>query len=272
MRTGLLITLRVLVKNKLFTIITIVNLTIGISACLLLMKYVRYERSFDKFYPEIDNVYRVAYERYQNGNLSFHSAKTMSALAPSIKRDFPEIKEAVRGCYEECLIYIKEDNKYLNNQKVLWADEGFLAVFKIELLKGNSELALKEPYTAIISETQAKKLYGDKDPMGKTFTHNEGLVFKVTGIFKDIPQNTHLNLEFIYSFITFKDWPWGQPEGNWNGNWLYTYIITEDSFNPKSFESELNVRVNTYIPDLESKNAKVVFNLQAVNDIHLDSN
>ena len=93
MKSGLLITLRVLIKNKVFTIITIVNLTIGISACLLLLKYVRYERSFDKFYPEIDHVYRIAYERYQNGNLNFHSARTMSALAPSILRDFPEIKE-----------------------------------------------------------------------------------------------------------------------------------------------------------------------------------
>ncbi len=272
MKAGLLITLRILIKNRIFTIITILNLTIGISACLMLMKYIRYERSFDKFYPQVDNVYRISYEHYQNGNLSFHSARTMSALAPAIKRDFPEIKEAIRGCYEECLIYIKEDNKFLNNQKVLWADDGFLDVFKLELTSGNPELALKEPYTAIISETQAEKLFGGQDPMGKTFWHNEGLVFKVTGIFKDIPQNTHLELDFIYSYITFKDWPWGQPEGNWGGNWLYTYILAEDGFSPAVFESGLNARVHGYMPDLESSNTRVKFNLQAVDRIHLDSN
>jgi putative ABC transport system permease protein len=99
MKSGLLISLRVLFKNKLFTIITILNLTVGFSACLLLLKYVRYELSFDKFYPEVEDVYRISYERRQNGNLDFHSAKTMSALAPAIKRDFPGVEEAIRGLY-----------------------------------------------------------------------------------------------------------------------------------------------------------------------------
>ena len=109
MKAGLLITFRTSIKNRIFTIITLLNLTIGITACLMLMKYIRYERSFDRFYPQVEDLYRISYERYQNGNLSFHSARTMSALAPSIKRDFPEVTEAVRGCYEECLIYIRED-------------------------------------------------------------------------------------------------------------------------------------------------------------------
>jgi putative ABC transport system permease protein len=236
-----------------------------------MMKYVRFELSFDRFYPEAKNIYRLSYERYQNGTLAFHSARTMSALAPSIKRDFPEVTEAIRGVYEECLIYIREDNKFLNNQKVFWADHGFLDVFKLKLIEGNPETALREPYSAIISETAARKLYGDKDPMGRTFHHNEGLVFTVTGIFRDIPQNTHLNLEYVYSFITFADWPWGQPEGNWGGNWTYTYILTDDRFDPFVFESDLNARIRTYMPDLAGNKTEVIVHLQPLRNIHLDS-
>ena len=113
MKSGLLISFRVLFKNKLFTVITLLNLTVGFSACLLLLKYVRYELSFDRFYPEAEDVYRISYERFQNGKLDFHSARTMSALAPALKRDFPEVKSAIRGCYEECLIYRKEQRKFL---------------------------------------------------------------------------------------------------------------------------------------------------------------
>jgi len=272
MKSGLLITLRLLVKKRLFTVITLLNLTVGFSACLLMLKYVRYERNFDKFYPGVEDIYRISYERYQNGNLDFHSARTMSALAPAIKRDFPTVEEAIRGCYEECLIYRKEDQKFLNNQRVLWADDGFLEIFRIKLVEGDPKTALKEPYTAIISETQSKKLFGDLNPMGKTFWHNEGLIFTVTGIFKDIPQNTHLELDFIYSYITLQDWPFGKPAGNWGGKWLYTYIRAGRSFDPGSFESALNASVDTYMPDLESKNIKVKFDLQPVKDIHLDSN
>jgi len=272
MKSGLLISFRVLFKNKLFTAINLLNLIVGISACLLLLKYVRYELSFDKFYLEAEKVYRISYERFQNGNLDIRNARTMSALAPALKRDFPEIEEAIRGCYEECLIYRKEEQKYLNKQKVLWADDGFLDVFRIQLIKGDRETALRDPYTAIISESQAAKLFGEEDPMGKSFSHNEGLVFQVTGVFEDLPQNTHLELEFIYSYITFADWPFGQSEGSWLGNWLYTYIRVNDSFNPAKFEAELNERVNTYMPDLESRNMEVNFYLQPLNGIHLDSN
>ena len=271
MKPGLIILFRFLLKNKVFTAVTLVTLTVGLSACFLLMKFVRFEISYDKFYPRSDKVYRISYERFQNGNLAFHSARTMSALAPSIKRDFPEVKNAIRGVYEECLIYIKEDNKYLNNQKVFWADDGFLEVFPLKLLKGDPEKALAEPYTALISESTAYKLFGNKDPVGRTFTHNEGLVFTVSGIFEDIPQNTHLNLNFVYSFVTFSDWPWGQPEGNWRGNWVYTYILADDSFIPELFESDLNARVKTYMPELASNNTNVFFHLQPLKDIHLKS-
>lgn len=145
MKSGLLISFRVLFKSKLFTAINLLNLIVGISACLLLLKYVRYELSFDKFYPEAEQVYRISYERFQNGNLDLQSARTMSALAPSIKRDFPEIEEAIRGCYEECLIYRKEEQKYLSKQKVLWADDGFLDIFRIKLNMGDRETALRDP-------------------------------------------------------------------------------------------------------------------------------
>ena len=272
MKSGLLISFRVLFKNKLFTVITLLNLTVGFSACLLLLKYVRYELSFDRFYPEAEDVYRISYERFQNGKLDFHSARTMSALAPALKRDFPEVKSAIRGCYEECLIYRKEQRKFLNKQKVLWTDDGFLDIFRIRLIQGDPETALVEPYTAIISESQARKLFGEEDPMGQSFWHNEGLVFQVTGIFEDLPLNTHLELDFIYSYSTFRDWPFGIPEGNWRGNWLYTYIRTGEGFDPAAFEKALNERVHTYMPDLKSRNTEVKFHLQPLAGIHLDSN
>ncbi|MGW8317412.1 MAG: ABC transporter permease, partial [Bacteroidales bacterium] len=266
------ISFRILFKNRLFTLMTILNLTIGFSACLLLLKYVRFELSFDKFYPESEQVYRISYERSQNGIQEFHSARTMSALAPAILRDFPEVTNAIRGCYEECLIYRKEQQKFMNKQKVLWADDGFLDIFRIGLIQGDPETALVEPYSAIISETQANKLFGEEDAIGQSFWHNEGLVFKVTGIFREIPQNTHLDLDFIYSYCTFEDWPFGVPEGNWSGNWLYTYIRTGEDFDPDRFEAALNQRVQTYMPDLESRNTEVKFHLQPLEEIYLHSN
>ncbi|MCG8696927.1 MAG: ABC transporter permease [Bacteroidales bacterium] len=270
--------IRNIFKNLKSNYVNIFGLAIGIAAFVILFIYVRFENSYDSFLPNSENIYRVQLNRYQKGELQSEMATSTYNIGPLMKEQIPGVKNYFRGGFERCMLF-KED-VFLSNQPLLWTDSSLFEVFDLEIVKGTSEGALEYPYTAVLSESLAYKLFGNEDPVGKIFLLNEHLKFHVTAVYKDIPQNSHMNFQCFLSLSTGNDcerWPtncrWGTSNMNWGGDaWLYTYITLHNGVDHKEVENKIAQLVHEKLPEqLTNRNINFKYTLQPVRDIHLNS-
>lgn len=217
---------RYLLKNKLYSFINIFGLAIGMASFVLIMLYVNYEYGYDTFEGS-ENVQRVYMDYTEEGVFVPGDAQTYNLSGPTLKETFPEIKEFVRLGHITDVTF-KYGNTVFNEEKGALADPSFFDVFKYPMLKGDIHTVLKEPYTIVLTESLSKKIFGDEDAMGKSLSIFYGgeKVFTVNGILKDLPMNLHMKNDFLISFNTLKTWEGyrDNPEPNWNGNNLFTYI------------------------------------------------
>ncbi len=208
-------------KHKLYSAINIVGLAVGMAACIVITLFVFYERSFDRMHTR--NIYRLNEVQKFPGMLSSQKvALSMFPMGPSLKNDFPEIINYTRVNWnDEYQMTFGEKRLYYKH--TYFVDTSFLAIFDFPLIKGNRNTALQKPNSAVLTESGARKLFGDADPIGKTITHYAGdtVSFTVTGIMKDIPDNSQLQFEALFSFNTIYKPDW---LNNWGGNWLNTYL------------------------------------------------
>ena len=174
-------------RYKVYSLINISGLVIGITCFILIMLFVQYELSFDKFHKNIDQIYRIIHKMprlSRMGNELF--AHTQWLLAPTIKREFPEVINAARIQY----LYNKKNIRYLNKpflENGIFADNEFLNIFTFPLLKGDKNSALGEPNSIVISENLAKKFFGDEEPIGKILHYEDLYTLTVTGVHFAIP-------------------------------------------------------------------------------------
>src|SRR5450432_277720 len=208
-------------KHKLYSAINIIGLAIGMAACIVITLFVFYERSFDRMHTR--NIYRLNEVQKYPGMLSSQKvALSMFPMGPSLKNDFPEVINYTRVNWNDDY-QMTSGEKRIYYKHVYFVDTSFLAIFDFPLLKGNRITALQKPNSAILTESGARKLFGDTDPIGKTITHYAGdtVSFTVTGILKDVPDNSQFQFEALFSFNTIYKPDW---LNNWGGNWLNTYL------------------------------------------------
>ncbi len=225
------IAFRYLSKNKLYSFINILGLSIGITSFVLIMLYVNYERSYDKFEGS-ENVYRVYMDYTEDGVFVPGDAQSYNLSGPTLKEEFPEIKEFTRLSHITDVSF-KYGNTIIHKEKGAMADPSIFDILKYSLLKGDINTVLKDPYTILLTESLAKKIFGDEDPIGKSVEVIFGgnTFFKVNGVLKDFPQNTHMKNAFLISLNTFLTWE-GYPskkEFNWTGNDLFTYLKIDEN-------------------------------------------
>ncbi|WP_273568243.1 ABC transporter permease [Maribacter halichondriae] len=222
---------RYLLKNKLYSFINIAGLSIGIASFVLIMLYVNYEKSYDTFEGS-QNVFRVYMDYTEDGVFVPGDAQTYNLSGPTLKEAFPEIKEYARFYHITDIIF-KPENAFIEGEKGALADPSVFEVLKYQLVKGDINTVLKEPFTILLTESLARKIFGDQDPMGKSLPVNYGgnTLFTVNGILRDTPKNTHIKNDFLISFNTFLTWDdYGEPkEFNWNGNTFFTYIQIDEN-------------------------------------------
>src|ERR1051326_9140371 len=194
-------------KNKTFSFINIIGLAIGMAACLLILQYVSFKLSYDQFNKNAADLYRVYNDRYQHGKLIQHGTITYSAIGKAMQDDFPEVVNHARvEPYGKMII--SNNNKKIGDQNVIAVDNSFLTMFSYPLIEGDVKTALKNPYTAILSLTSARKIFDVKDNnfsalMGKTILMgSDSLPYKITGICKDAPENSHLQFDILTSYST----------------------------------------------------------------------
>ncbi len=273
MQYSLKIAVRNIINKRSFTIINVTGLSIGLTVFFLLYLYVAYENSYDGFLSNSQNTYRVQLELFQDGKQQFNKATSTYSVDPLMKEKMATVTQYARAGFEKCLVY-RDDIKY-NDQELFWVDSTFIDVIGIEMLQGDAKTALIVPYSAVLSDKQAKIYFGDEDPIGKIIFINEHLRFTIKGIFKALPENSHLNFKLLLSLSTGNVlWPgWGSNNKTWSGyQWLYTYINLTPGSDTKIIENQLAQFVSEQLPNsLKAKNQEFRFHLQSVTDIHLHS-
>src|SRR5437773_556123 len=275
---------RNLSKRKGYSLLNIVGLAIGIVCCILIFQYVAYERSFDSFPKKAKQIVRLRLDSYQQGKLSWKSATVYPAFGPTMKKDFPEVEDFCRLHDADLLLLNDEKNVKFLEQKGYYADPSFLRMFNVHLVKGNPEHALNGPNKLLLSESTAKKYFGNDEPMGKRLVlrdANYTRTFEITGVFKEFPSNSHLIVNHIASYSTlasisrqFGDTT-NSPETSWGWYDFYTYLQLKPHTDLEKFESKFPAFCNHYINSSDwakANNVVAEIHVLPLRDIHLYSN
>jgi putative ABC transport system permease protein len=223
-------------KNKIFSFINIMGLTVGMTACFLIFLYVKFELSYDSFHTKADRIYRIVSD-IKTPTEVIHASGPAWAVAPNAKDEFPEIESFVRITNDNVLIK-KGDIKF-QEENAAWADSAFFKVFDFKLLKGNPTTALKEPFSVVFSETAAKKYFGKTDPMGQTLLiTGDKLPAKVTGIMKDIPGNSQIKADVVLSMSTITQKFNQKLDSQWGNYGASAYILLKPGTNAKFLQKK----------------------------------
>ena len=284
-RNFLKISLRNLARRKGYALLNILGLAIGIMCCLVIFEYVGYERSYDRFEPNADRLYRVQDEDYQGGRMVLPCAAAMPGVAGGMMREFPEVENACR-LYRGSVI-LGDDSRYIRIREstIYFADPAVLPMFGMKMLYGDAKTALTGPGKLVLSATEARKLYGEANPVGKVLSIHTGigprpLPLEVTGVYKDGPLNSHLKLPALVSYPTLSILygTYGKPddllETSYGWTDFYTYVLLRPGANAAGLEAKLVPFVDKHyndLPQAKSSGDSLVLSLMPVKDIHLRS-
>lgn len=266
----LLIAKRVLLKKKLFTILNISGLAIGIAAGALIFHYISFETSFDKFHENSENVYRLTYGRSGQDGSNVEFASACPVIGPLLKENFPDIIDIARLSVREANITY-EENKF-TEKKIYYAEQDIFKILSFNIIGGNIEGALNQPNNIVISKSIAQKYFGDSNPIGKRLKLNMKDDLQVVAVFDDLPANSHLRPEILVSFINLTYWRGAEYLESWGHTGAFTYLTLKPEANPRELEKQFIEYTKSQIGEmLDHYKMVFYFNLQNVEDIHLKS-
>src|SRR5258706_1263980 len=264
-----------MMRHKAYSGINIFGLAIGIAACLLILQYIWFELSYENFQLNKDRIYRVEQDRYDNGKLSTQWAAGAFGVGNAFKDAIPEIADYVK-VVQKGHVTTEVNNQPLKIEKVFFASGSFFNIFTYPLLAGDKNTALKEPYTAALSETTARKIFGTTNVIGKSLELNRNSSYAITAVYKDAPVNTQLKPDILLSYATFvkmtTDSSGNGPETAWEWDGCLTYLLLHKGADPAVVEKKfVPVAEKFTAADMKKYNAAVTYRLQSLKDIHLYS-
>lgn len=264
-RNYLKVALRSLLKYKGHSFINIAGLSIGMAACLLLFLWIQDELSYDRYHEYADRIFRVVSQYEYNGEVN-HSASIPAPIAPALIDDFPWIQKAIRFARNRFLIKCGDT---IFNEEVFFTDPDIFDVFTFPLVMGNPDTALKNPSTILISEEMRNKYFGDENPLGKTIRVGEEYDYKITGVFKNIPGNSHFRFHFLSSVLNY-----GREHlSKWGVLNYFTYILIKKDF-PRVIDT-FHEKMPQFVEKYRGKDViemyKLTYLLQPLTSIHLHS-
>lgn len=272
----LTIAVRSFLKHKLFTLLNILGLSLGMVASLLILQYVKYERSYDSFHPNADDIYRLQYNQWQNGKIRFECAAAVPAAGPALKNNFPEVKAFARLFPVSGIAAYNSPSRGVisfREEKMQIADPSVLQVLNIELLKGEHTEALHGPNKAVISQRAARKYFQDEDPVGKTITWDGNRQFEIRGVFENIPDNSHIKFDLLFSYATLNQETKNESETNWGWYDFNTYVVLQPGTDVKALQAKWDKWLEQdRAEEWEKYGGKQEFILQPIKDIHLYAN
>jgi putative ABC transport system permease protein len=280
-RNYLKFALRNLWKSKGFAVINIIGLASGIAVCLLIVLYVRDELSYDRYNVNADRIYRVDADIFFN-NTGFNSATSPMPLPVALVRECPQVEQMTRIAYFENLndVLVRKGGNWIQDHRLAFADSTFFQVFTVPLIAGDPARVLNEPNTIAIDESAAKRYFNSTDVVGKTLELENHTLCKITGVFKDMPRQSHFHFSFIRPLRdSHRD-----DEDKWLNNAVVGYILARPGTDRAQLQRRLDATVKKYVDgaldnqlhisaqDMQRQGSYFKYRLTPVTDIHLRSN
>ncbi|MDR6570514.1 ABC transporter permease [Chitinophaga ginsengisegetis] len=272
------IALRNLWRNKGFSAITIFGLAIGMTTCLLITLFVTDELSYDRFNKKADRIYRINADFFVNGN-AFKERYTPSQLGPVLQQEYPNVENYVRFIRQGNIL-VKKGTTTLVEKNACFADSTLFDVFSLQMISGDPKTALTQPHTMVISERMALKYFNSTDVVGKTLQTDNVATYQISGVIKDVPDQSHLHFDFVRALSEL-------PESRENGGWMSdnyaTYVLMREGATGAQLQSYVNAVTKKYMEaplqkmtgsnfaDLEKSGGHFGYNVLPLTKIHLYS-
>lgn len=261
------IALRNIFKDKVYSAINILGLTIGITCSMFLFMYIMDELSYDRYHTNADNVYRIVSNIKEPDN-AFTWAVAQVPMAQELRNNYPEVKNAVRFYGSGRTLY-KNGEKQFNEEEFFLTDSTVFDMFTYEFLAGDMSTALDNPFSIVLTESIAKKYFASaSEALGQSLQNKENEEFKVTGVIKDVPYNSHFRFDALISRNTRP----GSDGGSWGNFGVFTYIQLPEGYDLAKMYASLDRIVKERVnPIFEQYGIKIAYELQRITDIHLHS-
>ncbi len=261
-----------ILRNKTYALINILGLSLGLAVCMVIMQYVRFEKSYDRFHDAAENTYRILLQSPAPDGTAYQDAANVAPLADVLLDEYPEVRKAVRITPEYSKVVFRYDDKMAEVNRIYYADSTMFSLFAYKLLAGNPVSALKEINSIVLTKRTAEKFFGPmkewrESPIGKIFLMNNKFPLTITAVMEDFPANTHFRANALISFSTFVKG--NDPTKEWGWNDFYTYVELDPGTDYKSFENRIQDVIRKYTAKEDWDKAYV---LQPLTDIHLHSN
>ncbi|MEQ9442512.1 MAG: ABC transporter permease [Cyclobacteriaceae bacterium] len=259
------ISLRNLLRYKLFATINILGLAIGLAAFLLINEYIRFEESYDGFFSGADQIYRLSTVQVVNDEIGVKDAMTYHPAAKVLHDELPEVEDYT-VTYKFGELVFRQEDKLISEEQVIAADANFFNVFDYQVIQGSANDMLAEPNTLVLTQSKAEFYFGDQDPIGETLEilGRFNQAFKVTGVIQDIPENTHYKFDMLMSDESIKE---QYENDDWNGFNYYAYL----KLKPQANIFEVKDKVDDLSRKYLGEEGSMGFNLFPITDIHLKS-
>jgi putative ABC transport system permease protein len=264
-------------KSKGFSAINIVGLAIGLATCLLIILYVLDELSFDRFHKKADRIYRVDGDIKFGGN-HFILAVTSDPMGPTLKKDYPQVEQYVRFRNYGGIL-VRKGTENVQESKVIHADSTLFSVFTLPMIDGDAATALKDPNSIVITEKMARKYFNQTHVAGKSLFLNNEKNYKITGVIKDIPAQSHFRFDFFLPLSASDE----SRASSWVSNNFNTYIVLKEGADPKALEAQFDAMIEKYMgpqvkqvlsidmSELKKSGSYVRYQLTPLTSIHLHS-
>ncbi|HEV3326198.1 MAG TPA: FtsX-like permease family protein [Puia sp.] len=268
LKNYLRVAFRNLWRHKGFSLLNILGLTIGMSACFLIFLYVKFEPSYDDFHSKGDRIYRIVTD-IVNPSETLHFSDAAPAMPVAAKRDFPEIEKQVR--FDPGGMLVRRGDVKIQEPNMAFADSTFFEIFDFPLLKGDPVTALREPFSVVLSETAAKKYFGTADPMGQhLLLTDQGNPGTVTGVMKDMPENSELKEDMLVAMYS------GPADSNRDKNWggfgPFSYFLLKPNSNAHALEKKFPAFLENHIGKfMKENNQTYTYILEPLKDVYLKS-
>lgn len=266
------IAIRNIKRTKLFSGINILGLSIGMGMCLLILHYVSFEKSYDRFHKDSERLYRLRYERTSGEGTAVRFASCTPPAAEAIRGVFPEVKTIARIFRNQTVVTYTEKDLKFTEERMYYAEPGFFEMFHLDFLEGDPLNDIRKASMMFISRSTAQKYFGETDPIGKTLTVGGNTDFTVAGIFADIPMNSHLKMDIILSFENIRSLFGPDVLESWGHTGFFTYIRFKEGADPSAFQEKMPALVEKSCGELmRTYKVLIELKLQKLTDIHLTS-
>ena len=266
------VAVRNILRHKIYTTINITGLSVGMACTILILLWVQYELSYDRYHENADQIYRLGL-KLQTSKIKESIASNGVPAGPIFEKRFPEVLKACRFRKEESIAVVQYKERKFFEEHIFYADNSVFDIFSFTMISGDPKSALETAYSVVITENMAKKYFGKEDPIGKIITINNEYNVTVTGVIKNIPANSHFTFNMLLSIETSDPW-FEKAMGHWLLNiHNYTYLLLPKKFDIKELEKKFPALIEEYLGDaLKAIGGSVELFLQPLTSIHLHSN